>query len=79
MMVGPVEGEGRAPIVADQHNGPVAADHRVDEAPQKFAVGGEAVGVGTGIVELLRIAHADQVGRDQRPRCATCGTTLRHR
>jgi hypothetical protein len=41
------------------------ADHRIDEAREIFAVGGEAVGVGTWIWQFGGIAHADQIRRDQ--------------
>jgi len=40
-------------------------DHRIDKAREIFAVGHEAVGVGIGIGQFARIAHADQVRRDQ--------------
>ena len=64
MMVGPVEAERRAPIVADDHDRGLRADHRIDESPEKSAMGRETVCLRTGMLQLVGIPHADQIRRD---------------
>src|SRR5438067_3302990 len=51
----------------DQHHRPLRPDNGVDKAPQEIAMRRKAVGEGAGIVELVAIAHADQVRRDAMP------------
>ena len=65
MMVGPVETERRPPIVNHEQDFLSWPNHRIDEASQMIAMRGEAVGVGSHVRQLARIAHADQIRRDQ--------------
>src|SRR6516164_2922304 len=61
-MVRPVEAERRAPIMADEHQRAMP-DHGLDKAPQKVPMRHKAVGIGTGVRELVGIAHAEQIRR----------------
>ena len=66
MSVRPVEAERRAPVV--DHEGHVLRDaERLEERVQVPAVLDERVAVGAAVLELVRVAHADQVRRDAAP------------
>ena len=51
----------------------------VEQRVEVASVLDEAVAVGPGVVELVGVAHADQVGRDAPAESRTCGMMLRHR
>jgi hypothetical protein len=38
VMIGPIEAERGAPIMADEHDRAIPADRSLDETPQKFAM-----------------------------------------
>jgi hypothetical protein len=63
MMIGPVEAERRTPIVDNENDRAVLADRSVDKAPQEFPMGSKAISLGAGRIELVGIAHADQIRR----------------
>jgi len=51
--------------VDDEQNPFTWSDHRIDKRIEIFAMGGEAIGIGSRILQFAGIAHADQVRRDQ--------------
>ncbi len=60
---GPVEAERPAPVV--QHQGhPVAELQLLQQVVEERRVGGEPVGAPARVGQLVRLAHADQVGGD---------------
>jgi len=66
MAVGPVEAEGRTPVVEDKGD-PLAHIERLEQAVEEAPVLDETVRAGAALRQLLRITHADQVGRDTAP------------
>ena len=61
--LGPIETQTRAPVVDDQ--GDVVGDATGREQPVKVPpVFDEAIAPGSGIIELVRVSHADQVRCD---------------
>jgi hypothetical protein len=51
----------------------------IQQSAQLVGVLGGAARTGPGIRELVRVAGADEVHRDEPPRPSTWGPTLRHR
>ena len=49
MVIGPIKAERRTPIMDHERDGLAGADHRVDEAGEIFAMGGETVGIRPGL------------------------------
>ena len=61
--VGPVEAEGRTPVMDDEGD-PLAHIQGLEQGVEVAAVLDEAIRAGAAVRQLVGIAHADQVGGD---------------
>ena len=61
--IGPVEAEGRAPVMDDQGD-PLVHIQGLEQGVEVAAVLDEAIRAGATVGQLVRVAHADQVGGD---------------
>ena len=64
VLVGPVEPERRTPVVQNEYH-PIAEVEFVPQCEQVLTLFGVVVTIGSGVVELVGAAHADQVARDE--------------
>jgi hypothetical protein len=62
VLVGPVEPERRTPVVQNEYH-PITEVEFVPQRKQVLTLFGVVVTIGTGVVELIGAAHADQVAR----------------
>ena len=63
LAVGPVEAEGRTPVMDDQSD-PLVHAQCVEEGVKVAAVFDEAIRVRATVRQLIGVAHTDQVGGD---------------
>jgi hypothetical protein len=61
MAVGPVEAEGRAPVMDDEGD-PLAHIQGIEQGVEVAAVLDEAIRAGPAVRQLVGVAHADEVG-----------------
>ena len=64
VLVGPVEPERRTPVVQNEYH-PLTEVEFVPQCEQVLTLFGVVVTIGSGVVELVGAAHADQVARDE--------------
>src|SRR5205823_3411066 len=76
--VGPVEAEGRAPVMDDEGD-PLVHIQGLEQGVEVAAVLDEAIRAGATVRQLVGVAHADQVGGDAAASWLRCGNTLRQR
>ena len=63
MPVGPVEPEGRSPVVDHEHHSPgFGQTQMIEQTVEVVAVLFEGVAVGARLVERVGVAHADEIG-----------------
>src|SRR5262252_4972306 len=76
--VGPVEAEGRTPVMDDEGD-PLVHIKGLEQGVEVTAVLDEAIRAGATIRQLLRVAMPIRSGAMQRPSDCRCGNTLRQR
>jgi hypothetical protein len=70
----------RGPIPSRAARGRRARDaERREERREILPMLDESIASGTAVLELLGVAHPDQIGRDAPARAARCGITFRQR